>query len=127
MNDHDFLQAFQSATLAQFPHRDHIRVAWLYLSRDGWDEGYRQIQAGLKHFAVSAGVPDKYHETITRFWAKLVWYGINQFPVDSVEEFVEAFPIVLDKHAMMRHYSKDVLFSQDARQTWVEPDLIAMP
>ncbi len=128
MNDQVFLKAFEGARLSAFPHRDHIRMAWLYLQRDGWDAGYHKIQSGLKHFARVAGVPDKYHETITRFWALLVWHGIQQnSDITTLDDFVEAFPIVLDKDAIMRHYSREVLFAQTARQTWIEPDLVEMP
>jgi len=128
LNDQDFLHAFETATLSSFPHLDHVRMAWLYLRRDGWEAGYRRIQAGLKHFAQVAGEPDKYHETITCFWAKLVWHNIQQHPdCDALDDFLGMCPILLDRGAMSRHYSDDVLWSAEARQNWVAPDLIPMP
>lgn len=128
MNDTQFLQQFESATLPSFPHTDHIRMAWLYLRRDGWDAGYAQIQSGLKHFARAKGQPDKYHETITRFWALLVQHCIqHQLDIDDFDMFIETYPILLDKTAMTRHYSDDVLWGTDARQSWVTPDLVPMP
>jgi hypothetical protein len=128
MNDTQFLQQFESATLSSFPHADHIRMAWLYLRRDGWDEGYTQIQAGLKHFATVLGVADKYHETITRFWALLIQHCIEDQPdIEDFTAFIKAYPILLDQTAMNRHYSDAVLWGTDARQMWVIPDLIPMP
>lgn len=128
MSDTQFLQAFEAATLKQFPHVDHIRMAWLYLHRDGWDTGYKQIQTGLKHFATSIGHAEKYHETITRFWAELVNHCIMQQPdFDDFDTFIAAYPILLDKTSITRHYSNDVLWSGNARETWVQPDLIPMP
>jgi hypothetical protein len=103
-------------------------MAWLYLRRDAWDNGYQHIQSALKHFAASHGASQKYHETITRFWACLVLHCIDEEPeIDDFEAFVTAFPILLDKSAMIKHYSADVLKSADAREHWQEPDLVSMP
>lgn len=128
MNDAQFLNVFEKGELNGFSHADHIRMAWLYLRRDGWEEGYANIQAGLKHFTLAHGVPEKYHETITRFWATLVHHAIEHQPdISDFTEFTETFPILLDKEAMLQHYSNEVLWSVSARQAWVEPDLVAMP
>ena len=128
MNDTMFLKLFEDASLHSFPHADHIRMAWLYLRRDGWEDGYRQIQAGLKHFALSHGQADKYHETITRFWAQLVQHCIDHQPeIDNFETFSEAFPILFRADAMKQHYSDEVLRDVTARHSWVEPDKIPIP
>jgi hypothetical protein len=123
-----FLAHFETGKLHPFAHEDHIRMAWLYLRRDGWQEGYRQIQAGLKNFAAAHGQPEKYHETITRFWAMLVNHAIEQQPdMDSFADFQQAFPFLFDKSIIKKHYSKAVFFDAVARQQWVEPDIVPMP
>lgn len=128
MQDKEILTQFEAATLNPFGHREHILVAWLYLRRDGRDTGYQHIQAGLKHFALAHGADSKYHETITRFWSLLVQHCIERHPdISDFEQFLATFPIVLDQNAMLKHYSRDVLFSDVARQSWQAPDLIAMP
>jgi hypothetical protein len=128
MNGEAFLKHFEMGKLHPFPHHDHIYMAWLYLRRDGWDEGHKQIQSGLKHFAAANGQPEKYHETITRFWALLVYHALQQEPqIDKFLVFKQKFPLLFDKMSIRKHYSDVVLWSDEARQTWVEPDLIAMP
>jgi hypothetical protein len=128
MNDSEFLQHFEMAHLPAFPHREHIRMAWLYLRRDGWEQGYQAIQKGLRHFAAAHGQSQKYHESITRFWALLVYHGIQTKPeISSFDDFVSAFPFLLDKQSMSKHYSPERLFSAEARADWLEPDLIPMP
>jgi len=37
MNDLDLVTAFERGTLTAFPHRDHVRVAWILLEREGFD------------------------------------------------------------------------------------------
>lgn len=128
MNEHPLLGQFESAQLHPFTHYEHIHVAWAYLRRDGWERGYANIQRGLKHFAAAHGQSTKYHETITRFWALVIQHAINTRPeIDDFEAFVEAFPLLLDKTILTKHFSADVLKSELARNAWHAPDLIPMP
>ena len=128
MDDQTFLHHFEAAQLHPFAHAEHIRMAWLYLRRDGWETGYARIQAGLKYFAAALGQSDKYHETITRFWALLVQHAIDAQPgLKTFAAFQEAFPILFDKTVIRKHYSQAVLWGDEARHDWVEPDMIPMP
>ena len=128
MDNQLFLEEFENASLKEFSHTDHIRMAWLYLCRDGWDIGYPNIRAGLKHFAMTLGVSDKYHETLTGFWARLVLHCIDTQPeIDDFEEFKETFPMLFTSDAMKKYYSDDVLWSDTARTQWIAPDIEPMP
>ncbi len=128
MNDSEFLQAFEACTLRPFPHRSHIRMAWLYLRAHGWDAGVSKIREGIRRYADSVGATHKYHETITVFWAHLVYYVIQCYPeVDDFETFLALHPGLLDAGLIARHYSHVRLYSDAARYQWVEPDVQAMP
>ena len=128
MNDQEFLAQFEAATLHPFQHCDHIRVAWLYLTHYGWDDGYAHIRDGIKHFAIAHGHSSMYHETITRFWATIIHYHIvTDGAEDSFDAFINRHPKLLDKTIMMQHYSPNILKSPAARHEWAEPDLIALP
>ena len=39
MNDMEFLTAFEHGTLHHFPYRAHLRMAWIYLRKEGWKRG----------------------------------------------------------------------------------------
>lgn len=128
MNDSEFLKAFEDGTLRSFPHRSHIRMAWLYLRAHGWDVGVQKIRGGIQHFADSVGATSKYHETITLFWAHLVYYVIQCYPeVDDFEAFLALHPGLLDAGLIARHYSHGLLYSDAARYQWIAPDLQPMP
>jgi hypothetical protein len=128
MNDQEFLEAFETCTLADFKHRDHIRMAWLYLRRDGWDDGMDAIRTGIQQFAAHLEVTQLYHETITYFWARVVFLAINSAPdIDSFDPFIRQHPHLLDKSIMSQHYSKDCIASVEARANPVEPDLRPLP
>ena len=128
MDDNTFMKQFEDGTLPSFRHPQHIRMAWLVLHEHGWEQGYSRIQSGIKHFAEVIGHSDKYHETMTRFWAGLVQHAIEDQPdIDNFATFQKTFPLLFDKDAIKQHYSYEVLWSDTARYQWVEPDLIPMP
>ena len=71
MTDDEFVSSFEDRTLpaAAFHHRDHVRLAWIYLRRHSALEALARFAEGLKRFAAFNGHPGLYHETIT--WAYL--------------------------------------------------------
>ncbi len=128
--DEDFLQAFESCELANegFHHRDHIRLAWIYLRRCGEVEARRRLAAGIRRFAAHHGKSDLYHETITAAWLRLVADAVSRAPGHgSFEELIEGAPELLDKGTLERFYSSAVLTSGAARANWVSPDLQPLP
>src|SRR5262245_19145544 len=71
MEEGAFLRAFEDCTLPAelFDHREHVRLAWLYLRGAPLLVALDRFCRGLRRFAAAAGMPDRYHETIT--WAYL--------------------------------------------------------
>lgn len=130
MNDLQFLQAFEAGTLPgqHFHHRDHIRLAWLYLRHYGWEVGLEKMRQGLQQLTRKHGLERKYHETMTVFWMRLVDHCMAQSPeAQDFEALVGCYPLLLNTGSIKQHYSAEVLYSEDARRDWVEPDLIPMP
>ncbi|HLA43091.1 MAG TPA: hypothetical protein VJZ27_06630 [Aggregatilineales bacterium] len=123
-----FIQAFEAGTLTDFHHRDHIRMAWIYLRRDGESAGIKNIRSGIQGFALKHGATTLYHETITLFWTKVVMHAISVAPeIEDFEAFAAEFPFLVDKTSIKQHYSDSVLGSDMARGEWVSPDLHPMP
>lgn len=124
MNDAQFLQHFEAATLHPFHHAEHIRMAWLYLRRAGWSQGYSLIQSGIRRMAEQHHARRLYHETITRFWALMVLAAIDARPdIVDFAGFQQAHPQLFDKTLIAQYYSRDLLDSEDARRAWAAPDL----
>ena len=126
MNDEDFAQAFERCEISgeSFHHKDHVRLAWIYLRRYGPDEAPAHISAVIRRFAAHHGASHKYHETITLAWMRFVALAMRNAPESaSFEDLVGAFPKLLDKNSLGEFYSTAVLESEAARASWVEPDL----
>jgi hypothetical protein len=90
--------------------------------------GIQKIADGIRRFAAANGADNKYHETITVFWARMVSYAISCAPeIADFDVFIETFPHLLDSTLLKRHYSVDVIRSEAARRAWIAPDVIPMP
>ena len=107
-----------------FRHLSHLHVAWVYLSESsGVDEAAAKMRKTLQKFATSAGKPEKYHETITLFWVRLLARIRAARSRETLRQIVHAHPRLLEKDFPLAYYSSERLFSDKARTSWVEPDL----
>jgi hypothetical protein len=71
---------------------------------------------------------EKYHETLTEAWVLAVHHFMNNTEnSSSADDFIEQHPVMLDSKIMLSHYSTEVLFSEDARQSFVAPNLDPIP
>ena len=93
MTDDELCAAFDSATLAKesFHHREHLRVAFVYLSRHPQDAVPRFCEA-LVRFATAHGVPGKYQRDLTLRYLERVRRGMARRRYRGSEEFLEDNP-----------------------------------
>lgn len=130
MTDEAFARAFEagSITPAQFDHLAHVRVAWVYVQETAsLDEALSRMRDGIRRFAAAAGVPQKYHETITILWMRLLAEVRAAGASGELSDVLRAHPALADKDLPLQYYSRERLFSDEARGAWVEPDLRARP
>ena len=128
--DDEFLRAFFGLGLlnAEFRHRDHLRLAWLAVRRHGGGAAEEVVTKGIQRFAHHHSHGPAYHDTMTRFWVRLVAHAVSHRPeIVDFEEFLAAYPPLLDKSTPLRHWSREAMFAPDARAAWRDPDLVALP
>ena len=151
MTDDEFLCAFERCSLGRrdWTHEAHVRMAWLYLTRiPAGGEVFDRVRNGIKKLnsafvrrqqmmcAVKSPKPkdprglDGYHETITRCFLS----GVRHFlaDADTRRPLVELVNELLLSPAgrrdwPLRFYSRERLFSVEARREFISPDLSAMP
>lgn len=126
MDDPDLVAAFERGTLRAFPHRDHVRVAWILLEREGYEDAVAAMTGGIRRMAIAAGLLAKYHETRTVAWMKLIDAARTPSSATSTE-FVMSRPGLLRSTLLDDHYSAEVLGSPEARSRFVEPDRSPLP
>jgi hypothetical protein len=130
-SDREFRMAFEAGafTPADFSHRAHVRLGYVYLADSDVDLALERMRAALVSFLSHHGIPaSKYHETLTRAWILAVHHFMHRSPeATSADDFIDRNPMLLDTKIMLTHYSAGLLFSDAARAEFVEPDLDPIP
>jgi hypothetical protein len=130
LSDLEFVRAFEACELPNesFHHRDHIRLAWIYLKSHGEVEARHRLGDAIRRFAGYHGKSDKYHETVTAAWLRLVASAMDRLPHGaSFDDVTISAPELLDKRTIEKFYSAATLAAEAARISWVEPDLQPLP
>jgi hypothetical protein len=124
--DASLARGFADASLTTLPHRDHVRLGWIYLARAPLAQAAASFVADLQRLAAALGAPGKYHETIT--WAYLLWIHacmVNGPPHADSQVFLAAHPELLEPDGLRRFYTKETLAAPEARRVFVLPDALA--
>jgi len=127
--DEQFLAAFTAGQIANqdFHHRDHLRLAWIQIRRLGLPRAAEAVTTAIRQFAARHGHGDRYHETMTRFWLRVVGMGIKRHPTLHFNDLLDAEPHLLDKNLPYRHWSRELMGSDEARQRWLDADVLELP
>lgn len=128
--DKDFLTQFETCALpeSEWTHTAHIRVAWIYLNQSPLDLALERIRTGiLRYNADVLNRRHKYHETVTVAFSRLVAERMRDD--EPWAEFAMRIDDMLDtaEPLLLRYYSADRLFSDEARRQFVDADLQDLP
>jgi hypothetical protein len=124
-------RAFENCTLppSEFTHSAHLTVALWYLYHYSGKEAATRIREGIKRYNAANGgasTPEGgYHETITMFWIFVIgkYLLLEDARLSLVELASRLTAKYSDKRLLFEYYSRERLFSIEARAGWVEPDL----
>ena len=123
------VESFESGTISRddWRHAEHLTVALVYLSNAEFDAAYAKMRSGifnlLESFGVDLSKEMPYHETMTIFWMKTVEDYKKSCENDSILETCNELVEKFDKDYPLRFYSRELLFSDEARTKFVEADL----
>jgi hypothetical protein len=126
----DLVRAFEEAAVSRddWKHAEHLIVALYYLSHHDAETAYAKMRDGIhnllvKGFGVDLSKEMPYHETITVFWMRTVAAFLAITNGSSLPEKVAELIDRFDKDYPLRFYSRELLFSDEARARFVEPDI----
>ena len=124
----DLVAAFESGTIARdkWKHAEHLTVGLYYLSRYDLETATAEMRTGifnlLRSFGIDLSKEMPYHETLTVFWMRTIAdFNASKNGASLAEkanELVEKY----DKDYPLRFYSREYLFSDEARGRFVEGD-----
>jgi hypothetical protein len=127
-----FAARFESAEIpkAEWTHAAHLAIGLWHVHRYGREEALPRLRTGIRRLNDAHGTLNTptggYHETVTRAYVELFADLLAAGP--SGTTLAETLRVVLAgplgaRHVLLRHYSREKLFSPEARASWIEPDL----
>jgi hypothetical protein len=127
----EIVRSFEDASISRdkWKHAEHLTVALQYLTLHDIETATAKMRDGilrlLKAFEIDLSKEMPYHETLTVFWMRTV-FDFNSSKngaslLDKTNELVATY----DKDYPLRFYSREYLFSDEARARFVEGDLAA--
>ena len=122
------VEGFESCSLPpdDFDHRAHLAVAAWYLCSMTDRQATSRMRSNLLSYIAHHEVdPKKYNETITQFWVKRLRAALNETDASrtSAERVNEAIERAGSSQLVFEYYSRERVFSEEARSGWVEPDI----
>ena len=127
MTDDEFMASFENCSLSNesFHHSDHVKMAFLYLSRYPALEALQRFSASLARFAAASGKPGLYNETVT--WAFLLLIRERMVRAGSRQTWAEFTANNEDllnwkESILKKYYREETLRSDLAKNIFVFPD-----
>ena len=105
MTNEELVSGFETGELppGRFGHREHLQLAWCYLTRFGRGEAERRLLAGLRAFAARAGKPDKFDAALTSAWVGVLADAARQLGAPPFDALIAARPELLDSATVRAH------------------------
>jgi hypothetical protein len=123
------VESFERATIsrAEWRHAEHLTVALHYLSEHDYETALMKMRDGifnlLRAFEVDLSVEMPYHETLTVFWLLTVDDFRKSVGELSKLEIYNGLVENFDKNYPLRFYSREHLFSDEARRNFIAGNL----
>lgn len=128
----ELVAGFQDHSLPgeRWTHQAHLIVGTYFAYHFPLDQSIYYLRSGIITYNVATGGKNThergYHETVTQLWAILLKAFVQKRCAGL--SLAESCTVFLNspyaaQEIMFRFYSKDLLFSTQARALWVEPDL----
>ncbi len=125
------VRRFEDCTLPreEWTHAAHLTVALWHLLVYDWPEAVARVRTGIKRYNEAHGIRTTptggYHETLTIFWLRHVraFLEDGRNEARSLAALANDIADMADKSLPLAFYTRERLFSTEARAHWVEPDL----
>lgn len=126
----NLIELFETAAISReaWKHAEHLTVALYYLSHHDFDTATEKMRSGIfkllrEGFNLDLTKEMPYHETLTVFWMRTVADFNASKNGDSFVDKANDLTARFDKDYPLRFYSREYLFSDEARRRFVVGDL----
>lgn len=107
---------------ADFPHREHVRMAFEMLRHHDFAESVLHFSRALRDMAARAGRPQAFNQTITVAFLAVIAARMPQAAAADFAAFAAQNPDLFDRALLHRWYRPEQLTSALARGSFLLPD-----
>lgn len=128
LTDLEFENQFSDYSLNPklFTHEAHIRLAWIHITKYGLQQAELNINSQILKYVTALNAQAKYNATVTIAGIKVVNHFIlhsaskdfGQFKKENTRLFTDF------KGLLMTHYKTNIFESSEAKNKFIEPDLM---
>ena len=127
LSDSDFVTQLENCTLppAEFSHKGHLRIAWLYLLDNDLEVAIVKATNAIRAYALSIGATGKFHYTLTAAALHIIRKRMSLGSYQGFEDFLARNPDLATRfrELILNHYSQERLDDKRARDTYIPPDI----
>lgn len=123
------IKRFEKCALMEeeWTHGAHLVVGLWYAQHHDFETATGKMRDGVCTLNVALGgqntVTSGYHETITVFWMKTIFDYVETAGESSLVALANGLPEKYPSSFPLKFYSRELLFSPEARAKYIEPDL----
>src|ERR1051325_8543258 len=126
----ELVRRFEDCTLPreEWTHAAHLTVALWHLLQYDWTEAVARVRLGIQRYNAAHGIRTTptggYHETLTIFWLRRVRSFLEESRNEAraLVSLANDLAASADRGLPLEYYTRELLFSTEARAKWVEPD-----
>lgn len=130
-NVEKLIEDFSSKKLPkiEWTHEAHLIVALWHNSNYHFSKALNLVRLKIKAYNLAVGTPNTdssgYHETLTIFWMLTTkCYLLANVQLSLEEQMIQFLESDFSsKHYPLAFYSREVLFSKEARKNWIDGDI----
>lgn len=125
----NLIDSFKATTLKHenWRHPEHLIVALYFCLNNDFSKALMEMRKGIlklnKAHGVETTLERGYHETLTVFWVRSVFDYLKENPNKSLVKLASEIIEKFDKNYPLKFYSRELLFSKEARFGFVEADV----
>ena len=129
INISEMVTQFENATLplSLWDHFGRLRIVNYYLTEYGYEKTIDKtglLCTTWKKYKTSVGHEHLWNYTLTRFWINILFSLRKNDPFLTFTQLYDKNTQIQYGSFFKNYYSEDVLFSQYAKDNWVEPNLV---
>jgi hypothetical protein len=127
------VKAFEERTLSkeEWTHAAHLTVGLYYCLNYPFAAAKNWMTEGILRLNDAHGTPNTetsgYHETLTMFWLLTIEEFVGKTKYETLAETANRLIACCDTKLPLKFYSRELLFSPEARARYVKPDLNELP